>query len=416
MELFFEIFASLRQHKTRTILTGFGVAWGIFILIVLVGAGRGLQNGVMKNFKAFAQNSLMVYGGQVSKATPYGLQAGSPVEFDESLLPILKLRFPQITHISPEAGMGGSVTVKYKNITTIFDIRGVQDDYMKIKILETDTGRLLNPLDSKNRRRVALIGGQAKNTLFGSKEALGEYIDIGGVYFQVVGVLKQSSQLSGMDQNAIIIPYTTMRACYNKGEKFTAIAIMFRNNFNTQQIDQSIREFLGRQLKFDKWDQQAVYIWNINTMVTSVNKLFSGINVFLWILGLCLLLTGMIGISNIMFIVVKERTSEIGIRKAVGATPLHILKLILSEALVVTTIFGLVGMLLGFAGIRVFNLVVKSISQNGDNILSGANISFSIVLFALVLLIITGILAGIFPARKAATIMPVKTLNAEMIN
>jgi putative ABC transport system permease protein len=416
MEIIHEIFASLRQHKTRTILTGFGVAWGIFILIVLVGAGRGLQHGVMKNFKAFSQNSLMIYGGQVSKATPYGLQAGSRVEFDESMLSLLKLRFPQITHISPEAGMGGNVAVTYKNTTTIFDIRGVQDDYMLIKILETDTGRLLNPLDSKNLRRVALIGEQVKNTLFGDNKVLGEYINIGGVFFQVIGVLKQSSQLSGMDQNAIIIPYSVMRACYNKGEKFTSIAIMFKRNFNTQNIDQSIREFLGRQLKFDKWDQQAVYIWNINTMVTSVNKLFSGINVFLWILGLCLLLTGMIGISNIMFIVVKERTSEIGIRKAVGATPASIMKLIISEALFVTTIFGFVGMLLGFGGIRMFNWIVKSISQNGDNILAGANINTSVVLFALFLLIISGTLAGIFPARKAANILPVKTLNAEMIN
>jgi putative ABC transport system permease protein len=416
MELFYEIFASLRQHKTRTILTGFGVAWGIFILIVLVGAGRGLQHGVMKNFKAFSQNSLMIYGGQVTKATPYGLQAGTRVEFDESLLSVLKLRYPQITHISPEAGMGGNIAVTYKNTTSIFDIRGVQDDYMLIKILETDTGRLLNPLDSRKKRRVALIGEQVKNTLFGSDNALGQYIDIGGVYFQVIGVLKKSSQLSGMDQNAIIIPYSTMRACYNKGEKFTSIAVMFKDNFNTQNIDENIREFLGRQLKFDKWDQQAVYIWNINTMVTSVNKLFSGINVFLWILGLCLLLTGMIGISNIMLIVVKERTTEIGIRKAVGATPGSIMKLILTEALVVTTVFGVVGMFLGFGGIRMFNWIVSSISQSEDNILAGANIDTAVVLFALILLIMSGMLAGIFPAKKAAAIMPVKTLNAEMIN
>ena len=219
-----------------------------------------------------------------------------------------------------------------------------------------------------------------------------------------------------MDQNAIIIPYTTMRACFNKGEKFTSIAVMFKNNFNTQNIDQSIREFLSRQLKFDKWDQQAVYIWNINTMVTSVNKLFSGINIFLWILGLCLLLTGMIGISNIMLVVVKERTSEIGIRKAVGATPASIMKLIVTEALVVTTIFGLIGMLLGFGGIRMFNWIVSSISQSEDNVLAEANINITVVIFALALLIISGTLAGIFPAKKAAAIMPVKTLNTEMIN
>lgn len=416
MEIFYEIFASLKQHKTRTILTGFGVAWGIFILIVLVGAGRGLQHGVMKNFKAFSQNSLMIYGGQVSKATPYGLQVGSRVEFDESLLSMLNLRYPQISHISPEAGMGGNVAVTYRNTTATFDIRGVWGDYMKIKILETDTGRLLNPLDSKNFRRVALIGSQVKNNLFGNDRTLGEYIDIGGVFFQVIGVLKQSSQLSGMDQNAIIIPYTTMRACFNKGEKFTSIAVLFNNNFNTQNIDESIREFLSHQLKFDKWDQQAVYIWNINTMVTSVNKLFSGINIFLWILGLCLLLTGMIGISNIMLVVVKERTPEIGIRKAVGATPASIMKLIVTEALVVTTIFGLIGMFLGLGGIRMFNWIVSSISQSQDNVLAEANINITVVLFALALLIISGTLAGIFPARKAAAIMPVKTLNAEMIN
>ena len=416
MEIFYEIFASLKQHKTRTILTGFGVAWGIFILIVLVGAGRGLQQGVMKNFKAFSQNSLMIYGGQVSTATPYGLQAGTRVEFDESLLTKLKLRYPQITSVSPEAGMGGNSSVTYKSTTSVFDVRGVWDEYMKIKILETDTGRLLNPLDSKYNRRVALIGSQVKNNLFGSEKALGEYIDIGGVFFQVIGVLKQGSALGGMDQNAIIIPYNTMRACYNKGEKFGSIAVMFKNDFNTQNIDQGLREFLARQLKFSKTDQQAVFIWNINTMVTSVNKLFSGINVFLWILGLCLLITGMVGISNIMLVVVKERTSEIGIRKAVGATPASIMKLIMSESLVVTTIFGLAGMILGFGGIRLFNWIVSSISQSEDNVLASANINTGVVIFALVLLILSGTLAGIFPARKAAAIMPVKTLNADMIN
>lgn len=416
MEMFYEIYASLKQHKTRTILTGFGVAWGIFILIVLVGAGRGLQQGVMKNFQAFSQNSMMIYGGQVSKATPYGLQAGSRVEFDLPLITRLRQQYPQIIRISPEAGLGGNNTVTYKSTTAIFEIRGVWDDYMQIKILETDTGRLLNAIDSRNRRRVALIGSQVENNLFGDNPALGEYIDIGGVFFQVVGVLEQGSALSGMDQNAIIIPYTTMRACFNTGEKFTSIAMLFQPDYNTQSIDNQLREFLSRQLKFDKNDMQAVYLWNINTMVTSVNKLFSGITVFLWVLGLCLLLTGMIGISNIMLVVVKERTSEIGIRKAVGASPGSIMRLIVSESLIVTTIFGIVGMMLGFGGISLFNWIVSSISQSGDSILAHANIDVSVVIFALILLIISGTVAGAFPARKAAAILPVKTLNADMTN
>lgn len=413
MELLLEIYTSLKQHKTRTILTGFGVAWGIFILIILVAAGRGLQTGVSVVFNSFAQNSVWVFGGTVSQAKQGGLPEGTKIEFDDEILNKIKTRYPEITYISPEARMGGSNIASYGRNTGSFDIRGVSGDYAKIKTLEIDTGRAMNPLDMSQQRRAVVIGSRVRKSLFGNETAVGKFILISGMYFKVVGVLKEGTLLSNQDQNAIFMPITTMRSCFNTGRKYTTFAFLLNGDMN---IDPVLRSYISRLFNFNEFDMNAVYIADIKKQVKAFNSLFSGLNIFLWVIGLCLLLTGMIGIGNIMLVVVKERTTEIGIRKAVGATPKDILMLIITESLLISTVFGIIGMLFGLGGVNVYNWIVGSFSKGNNSVFAHANIDFSVVLTALFLLILSGTLAGVFPAKKAASILPVKALNNENEN
>ncbi|GHS95673.1 ABC transporter ATP-binding protein [Synergistales bacterium] len=410
-EIIKEVYASIIQHKMRSLLTGFGIAWGMFILIVLLGAGNGFRSGMLNMFSGYASNSIWATGYWISEASPGGMQEGARIKFNEDIIKKLKKRFTQIKFISPEIPLDNWDPIIYKNNTGRFDVKGIGEDYMKIKLLEVEEGRLLNRIDYLEQRRSAIIGKRVKEILFEKENPIGKQVNISGVFFQVVGVLKEGTVFSMMDQNNIYVSDVALFSTYNINREYFTFGALLHEHTQVETFENELRNYLAQELKFSKNDRRALYVNNIQLQVKAFNTLFNGINIFLWILGVCFLLSGMIGITNIMLVVVKERTNEIGIRKAIGATPNSIIQLIISEALVITILFGLVGLLLGYGGIAVYNWVVIALQTGEQVIFSRASIEISVVLAAFLLLITSGVLAGIFPAQKAASIMPIETLN-----
>jgi putative ABC transport system permease protein len=410
-EVFKEIIASIEQHKARSILTGFGIAWGMFILIVLLGAGNGFRSGMLAMFSGYASNSIWVTGQRVSQAKAGGIQSGSRVRFNESVINRLQKHFSQIQSISSEIRLENANPIGYKGYTANFEVKGIDFNYNAIKLLEIEEGRFLNELDYREIRRVVVIGGRVKETLFKNENPIGKNISIAGVFFQVVGVLKSGTLFSMIEQDNIYTPIVSLYHIFNLTKDFLTFGALLHDKTAVETFETELRNYLSQEIGFEKNDRRALYINNIQLQVTAFNSLFNGIDIFLWVLGICFLLSGMIGITNIMLVVVKERTMEIGIRKALGATPESIVTLIISEALIITILFGVIGLLLGYAGMGLYNWIVFALQTGQQEIFARARIEWYIVLSAFLLLIVSGVVAGLFPAQKAAKIMPVETLN-----
>lgn len=410
-ELFYEVYASVRQHKVRSILTGFSITWGIFILIVLLGAGNGFRNGMLNMFSGYASNSIWVMGNRVTKATNGGLQAGAQVRFDDNLMEKLKRRFVEVQQIATEVSLPNNSPIVYKNNTGWFEVKGISEDYLNIKSLEVGDGRLLNKIDYREQRRSLVIGERVRDILFDKENPVGKYIAIDGVMFRVVGILKGGTYFSLMEQNSIYTPSITLLNTFNLEREYSTFGAILHEKTALETFEGRLRDYLAKEIGFAKDDRGALFVNNIQLQVKAFGMLFDGIDKFLWILGLCFILSGMIGVMNIMLVVVKERTEEIGIRKALGATPASIYELIITEALVLTITFGLAGMALGFVGMWIYNYVISAMQTGQQQIFQHATINFSIVIISLVLLVAAGIISGLFPARKAANIMPVETLG-----
>ena len=410
-ELLHEVYSSLKQHKVRSILTGFSITWGIFILIVLLGAGNGFRNGLLNTFSGYASNSIWVTGSRVSRATNDGLQAGAQVRFNDDLLNRLKKRFIEIQQIASEVSLPAANPTVYRDNTGWFEIKGISEDYLNIKSLEIGEGRLLNHLDYLEERRSVIISEHVRDILFDKENPVGKYIGIEGVMFQIIGVLKSGTLFSLMEQNSIYTPSTTLLNTYNLEREYATFGAILHENTTIETFEERLRDYLAKEAGFAKDDRSALFINNIQMQVKVFGMLFDGVDKFLWVLGLCFILSGMIGIMNIMLVVVKERTEEFGIRKAVGATPASIYELIIIEALILTVAFGIAGMLFGFAGMGIYNWIVSAFQAGEDQIFAKASIDFSIVLISFLLLTSAGVIAGLFPAKKAAEIMPVETLS-----
>jgi putative ABC transport system permease protein len=282
---------------------------------------------------------------------------------------------------------------------------------MNIKSLEVDHGRLLNRNDYTERRRCVVIGERVSEILFGNEEPVGKYINIEGVMFQVVGLLKGGTIFSMMEQNSIYTTSETLFYTFNLERTCSTFGALLHPNTSVETFNGRLRIFLAKAKGFDRDDRRSLFINNIQEQVKGFNSLFDGINKFLWILGLCFILTGMIGVTNIMLVVVNERKEEIGVRKAVGATPASILQLIISESILLTFVFGLIGMALGFLGMSVYNYIASAMQTGQPEVFAMATIDGYIVVLAFLLLIAAGVFSGLFPAQKAAKILPVEILS-----
>ena len=410
-ELLHEVYSSIMQHKVRSILTGISISWGIFILIVLLGAGNGFRSGTLAMFSGYASNSIWVTGSSVSKAKINGLPVGAQVRFDDGMLRKAERRFDEILETASEISFPSSSPISYKNNSGWFEVKGISENYMNIKSLNVEKGRLLNRNDFKERRRSLVIGERVSEILFGNEEPVGKYVQVEGVMFQVIGVLQGGTIFSLLEQSSIYTTSETIFYTFNLERTYSTFGAILHPNTSIETFEARLRDFLAKTKGFDHTDRRALFINNIQLSVKTFNTLFEGINKFLWVLGLCFILSGMIGVANIMLVVVNERKEEIGIRKAVGATPASILELIISESILLTFAFGLIGMGLGFLGLSIYNYIVSAVQTGQQEIFAMATIDSSIVILAFLLLIAAGVFSGLYPAQKAAKFLPVEILS-----
>ena len=411
IETVFEIYQSIRANKVRTILSGFGIAWGILILVVLLGAGRGFQDSVMTLFSPFAQKSIYVYGGSMSMKFE-NIKEGKEIRFNKMFLQQLQNLHPEIEAISPE--ITATLLAQNRDKSGIFKTSGIEADYMQIRILQVkDGGRLFNRSDVENERNVAIIGENTATVLFGKEEALGKYIQIAGIFYKVVGVLRNDDLFGASEINSIYIPFSSYLKNVNSKPEFAAFCLRLNRDADSKKFEERMRNYIANKLQFSYDDKQALYIANFETQTSSFESLFKGLRQIIWVFGICFLISGVVGVCNVMFVIVRERTCEIGIRMAVGATPGSIIQLIMFESIIITSIAGLIG-LIGGKGILMFINWLLTLSEK-DILLKQTIFDYRTALGALFVLVIAGIIAGIFPALKASTINPIDAIRHENI-
>lgn len=404
-----EVFHSIKYQKLRSLLTGFGVAWGIFILIILLGVSNGLEKGVVQLLSGFVEQSVWVYGGTTSIERGNSKHTQSIVFENATLQQLESNSSGVIKAISPEFQFHKQVHYKDKNAGV--SIKGIYPDFFQLKKLKTNAGRLLNDGDVFRKGKVIVIGKRIKENLFKTSDAVGEYLMIENHLFLVVGVLKEGSLFDQAEQNVIFMPLQTVNECFNTGWEFNVFGVSLKTK-DTEKAESYIKAYLGRHLGFSPSDNDALYIFNFDQQMKSFQKIFTGLNIFLWFIGLCLLITGMIGVTNIMFVVVHERTNEIGIRKAVGATTKHILSMILTEAVTITLLAGIIGVILGSIVIFALKYMLNEL-VNDDFIIKDISTNWLTIIGALILLVMCGIVAGFLPAKKATEITPIDAMRYE---
>lgn len=402
-------FQSIRQNKLRSVLAGFGIAWGIFLLVCFLGVGNGFKSGVMDLFNGYAQKSLFVYGGQTSIATE-DLNENTNILFRESLMKDLKNRYGVVKACSPEMSIP-SIPVSSDGEVSFAMVKGVASDYFRIKILDVKKGRVLNNMDDLLSRNVAIIGESVEQSLFGKTSGMGKRIAIGDALFEVVGILSSDDLFSLQDRNSVYLPSSNYNAYFNSEGQISSFCLSLAPHAKTSEIENDLKGYLAYRYGFDPHDDYAVYVANIETQTEAFESLFYGLSILIWIVGICLLLNGIVGVSNVMFIIVKDRTNEIGIRKAVGATSGSIIEMMITESLLITACAGFIGVLLGVGVVLLADRVLLPLLNT--EIISSLQIDGMTVVASMVVLCLCGVLAGLFPALKASQIEPVDAIRYE---
>ncbi|MEQ8623801.1 MAG: ABC transporter permease [Vicingaceae bacterium] len=402
-----EIFHTISQNKLRTFLTGFSVAWGIFMLIILLGSGTGLQNGVKDTFNDTATNSIWVFTGQTS--IPYkGLKPGRYIQEENADFEMIKNEIEGIEKASGRFYVPGNSDVSYNGESVSLGIRTVHPDHQYIEKTLTIEGRFLNQKDIDEKRKVASIGTLAKKALFKNENPLGKYIQVKGVNFKVVGIFEDEGGEN--EQETIYLPISTAQMVYNGQNRLHQMMFTVGDAGieESRAIEEEIRQKMAKAHNFDPNDERAIRFWNNVENFLQFENLFQGIRIFIWIIGIMTIVAGIVGISNIMMIVVKERTKEIGIRKALGATPWSIINLVLMESVTITAFSGYIGLVLG---VGVIELVSKYLPES--DFFKNPEVNFQVAIMATLILIVAGAVAGLIPARKAASIRPIEALRDE---
>jgi len=401
-----EIFSTIQKNKLRTLLTGFSVAWGIFMLIILLGSGQGLQNGVETEFKQDAVNSIWLFPGQTSKAHN-GYSVGRRIKFTNEDYDQVNQKISGIEYISSRYFTRGNGVISYNNEYGTFDIISCHPGYQNIENASMVKGRFINDIDIDKFRKVTSIGTQVAEALFkNGDEPVGKYLKVNGIPFQIVGVFTDPSE---RDINRIYIPVSTAQKVFNGGN--TIHRLSFTTTKSVEESELMIEELkkdFAKRHNFDVSDEQALFVNNTLREYKQFQNLFSGIRIFVWIIGIGTIIAGIVGVSNIMMIVVKERTKEIGIRKAIGASPGSIISLILFESILITSIAGYIGLVMGVGLLELLSKAMENVPFIKD-----PQADFSVAIYATILLIISGAIAGFVPANKAAKIKPIIALRDE---
>lgn len=405
-----EILDTLSRNKSRTFLTGFGVFWGVFMLVSLIGGGQGLKEMLANNFAGFATNSAIVWAQPTTK--PYaGFRKGRYWCMSYRDVERLKEQVPELDVVTPMVSRWGNIAV-YKDKKNTCTLKGVTPAYARVDEPKMYYGRYLNEMDMSLRRKVCVIGRHVYKDLFPQGgDPCGKSIRVGQNYYSVVGVDYSSGNMNinGSAEDAVTLPITLMQQTYHLGDSVHLICVTGRNGVTMSSIAPRMRAVIARAHQIDPSDEQGVMVFNTEVMFGILDSLFQGVNFLIWLVGIGTLLAGAIGVSNIMMVTVRERTTEIGIRRAIGATPSNILSQIITESVVLTAVAGMSGILLG-----VLILEMLDIGNTTDGIQTAHfQVHFWTAIGAVALLSVLGVLAGLAPAARAMSIKPVDAMRDE---
>ena len=406
-----EVFQSIGKNKMRAVLTGFAVFWGIFMLIILLGAGAGLRNGFEYNFRNTATNSIHIWGGETSKPWK-GLAPNREIVLEETDVEALRHAIPGIQHISGQYRVWrGNSQLRYGKNAGSFGIRGVQPDFRKMEHQVIVQGRFINEVDQVQNRKVMVIAQDCRKELFKEEDPLHKWVEVNGIPFEVVGLYEYETGGPERGQrSAVYIPLSAAQKVFNAKSTLDDILFTFSDASiaGAKQAEQRAIHTLARRHDFDPTDERALWLQNNVENVGTMSSVFGGITAFLWFVGIGSLIAGIVGVSNIMLIVVKERTREIGIRKALGATPGNVIGQVLLEAVFITGMAGWFGLVSGVFLMEGIASVVP-----GSEFFRDPTIKINVALWALFALVLAGALAGFIPARRAAAIRPIEALRDE---
>lgn len=404
IETYREILDTLSKNKSRSLLTGFGIFWGVFMLVALMGGGKGLQHLLRDNYEGFATNSAMVWAQQTTKAY-HGFEKGR--EWNMTLTDVSRLRenIPELEVITPIIYYGTRNAIYGENNSNA-SLQGAYPDYAKVEAPEIKAGRFINEIDIKEERKVCVIGKGVYEKLFpDGGDPCGERICIDSVYYSVVGL--NVSTVNHGDENRVVIPFTIAQKQYNYGNNVDQIHVTSVAGVHMNEVEDRMREVIARAHDIDPTDEKGIMIFNTEVLFGLMDSIFRGVDILIWLVGLGTLLAGMIGVSNIMMVTVKERTSEIGIRRAIGATPRDILMQIILESIILTAVAGMLGIM--------FSVLVLQFADMGAA--KGGEVYFQVSIetafAAAALLGVLGMVAGIAPAYRAMKIKPVEAMRED---
>jgi len=411
-----EIWQTIMKHKLRTFLTSFGVFWGIFMLVILLGAGRGLYNGTMQNFQ-IAKNAVFIWGNETS--IPFaGFQPGRSINMtndDYTLLQgikELKIVSPRL-RVSSRFG-GGQVSMQYDNKEVSYGLMGDYPQYLEIQPLLVTEGRWINKIDIEERRKTCVLGRRVKDDLFQDREAIGEYMTINDIPFKIVGIFDSRSTGEGSrnDVQVVHIPLTTAQKTFNWGEYLGWFGCIPVDGVSGIETEEMLKNVFREKFKISPEDREALGSFNVEKEFKEMQGLFAGISAFSWLVAIGTILAGMIGVGNIMLIIVKERTKEIGIRKSIGAKPWSIISMIVQESLVISGVSGYFGLVIGVFLVEGISYGMQEFGMQSE-FFANPEIDFQAAFSAIIVLLISGVIAGLIPGIKAANVDPVIALRDE---
>lgn len=406
-----EIFDTIGKNKLRTVLTGFSVFWGIFMLIILLGTGQGLSNGFSYNFRNTAKNTIDLWGGQTTKPWQ-GLAVDRDIQLDIHDVEALRSAIPGLKHITGNLRVwrGQSQLSRGKNYGN-FTISGITPEFTQLQDQVIVQGRFINQMDQLHTRKVIVLAEDSRDALFKGEDPINQWVQVNNIPFQVVGVYRFESSGRGMNQNSqVFIPLSVVQRVFNAQQNVDKITFSFTDGSlaGSEQAEKRAVAVLAARHRFDPKDDRAVYVNNNVENAETFGKVFGGINAFLWIIGIGTIVAGIVGVSNIMLITVRERTKEIGIRKALGATPANVVGQVIMEAVFVSAMAGYFGLV---CGVGLLEFIASHVP--GSQMFRNPSVNLGTALWATAVLVVAGALAGLIPARKAAAIRPIEALRDE---
>lgn len=415
-----EIWSTITRNKLRSFLTGFGVFWGIFMLIILIGVGNSLQGGIYSNFEGFASNSCFMWTNQTSEAYK-GFRKGRWWSMKVQDINLIKKRANTVEYISPMLFIGGGDKNVVRGVKSgSYSVTGIYPDHFKIQSQHVLAGRLLNEIDEQEKRKVCVIGRGVYETLYDKGEdPVGSFLKVNGLYFRVIGVIRPKSRanIGGNVEESIFLPFSTTQVAFKQGQNIWFMACTAKPGYSVSETEEEVKSIVKAAHDISPTDEKALVSMNVEKQFKIFQNLFLGIDFLIWIVGLGALMSGIIGISNIMLVTVKERTKEIGVKRALGAKPIRIIVQIMSESFTLTAIAGTAGFLFG---VFILELVYMGMTSMMTMESTGQNtffippfVSFWTAIAAMGVLIVSGVIAGFMPAMRAMKIKAIDAIREE---